>query len=77
MSEHLFGYGLGRVSAREARRIERALNRAGLPVAFTSPTIPGRGPCYWFAAPNRGEPFDRKMEAAVLAAIGQVRTSAL
>lgn len=58
MSEHLFGVGWGKVSDETRAKVEAALPDG---VSFTNPTLPGQGPRYWFAAPNRGDPFNGRM----------------
>lgn len=32
-------------------------------------TLPGDGPRYWFAGPNRGNPFDARLEQSVWQAL--------
>ena len=73
MSQYFWGCNKGVVSDREATRIRRALKRAGLHNAyFTREALPN-GPHYWFSGPNRGEPFDRQLQAAAEAAVGPVK----
>lgn len=65
MSEYFFGLGRGKVADSIRDRVDdicRAHN-----VAFVNPTMPGEGPRYWFAGPNRGEPFDKALRKAVMA----------
>jgi hypothetical protein len=71
MTEYLFGAGNGRVKTRVADRIDRIARKHG--ARFVSCVLPGDGPRYWFAGPNRGDPFDQAMADAVwgeLAAAG-------
>jgi hypothetical protein len=62
-SEYLFGSGNGRVNTRLANRIDRIARKHG--ACFVWATIPGDGPRYWFACPNRGNPFDQATRDAV------------
>jgi hypothetical protein len=62
-SEYLFGSGNGRVKTRLANRIDRIARKHG--ACFVSCVLPGDGPRYWFACPNRGNPFDQATEQAV------------
>lgn len=64
MSETFFGCGRGKV----AKRIDRALTKLARKhgADFVAVDLPGDGPRYWFAAPNRGEPFDRALAKEVL-----------
>ena len=66
MNEYFFGYGTGKVSATRAAKVDKIARRHG--ASFVAPEIP-EGPRFWFAAPNRGEPFDRDTARAVLAAV--------
>lgn len=63
MSEHMFGVGKGRLRAAVRNQIQEIARRHDCD--FTNPTLPGDGPRYWFAGPNLGFPFDRKMEQSV------------
>jgi hypothetical protein len=74
MSEHFFGLGKGEISAREEKRVTRIARRFG--ADFTSVTLPGDGPRYWFSCRNRGEPFDGELARVVLAAVGAVKVKA-
>lgn len=56
MSEHFFAVGRGKVSKQMTKRIESVI--ASTDATFSNPTLPGDGPRYWFAVPNRGEPFN-------------------
>jgi hypothetical protein len=73
MSEHMFGGGKGEVGKAEAARIDRAIAKTGHEATFTNVKLPGDGWRYWFAGPNRGEPFDRQMAAEVLDAVGPIK----
>ena len=73
MSEYIFGTGHGKVSERERKRIDGVCANFAFNTAFSNPTLP-EGPRYWFSADNRGEPFDGKLAAAVLAKVGKVKT---
>lgn len=64
MSEHFFGLGRGKVSAATERKVDRIARKHG--ADFVSVTLPGEGPRYWFACPNRGQPFDDATSKAVL-----------
>lgn len=66
MSEYFFGYGVGQVSASRAARVDKIARRHG--ASFVAPSMP-EGPRFWFATPNRGEPFDRDTARTVLAAV--------
>ena len=75
MSEYFFGLGNGKVLQHERDRIERAIVRADLDgVGLVCINDPGPGWRYWFTGPNRGEPFDRRLAADVLAAVGKVKS---
>lgn len=63
MNEYMWGYGQGELSKTRGEKIDRIARKHG--AAFTNPCMPGRGHVYWFAGPNRGEPFDRELSAAV------------
>lgn len=63
MSEFHFGFGRGRIKARERRKIDAIAARHG--ASFVNPDLPGDGWSYWFSCPNRGEPFDRDTAHAV------------
>jgi hypothetical protein len=70
MNEYLFGSGNGRVESATANRIDRIARKHG--ATFVSCSIPGDGPRYWFACPNRGNPFDQATRDAVFAALSEV-----
>jgi hypothetical protein len=70
MSEFFFGLGRGRVSQHEAERCDRIARKHG--AAFVAVRLPGDGPRYWFAGPNRGSGFDDRMAAAVMSEVGTV-----
>lgn len=63
MSEHFFGLGRHRVASDIAERIDVVARRHG--AEFTSVKMPD-GWRFWFACPNRGFPFDRDIELAVI-----------
>lgn len=63
MSEHFFGCGRGNVKASVYKRINKIAAKHG--ADFSNPNMPGDGPKYWFACPNRGMPFDGQVERAV------------
>lgn len=62
VSEHMFGLYRGHLSQRLVRAIEKRFPYVAV-VNHTEPRGEKRG---WFAGPNRGNPFDRDMAAAVL-----------
>jgi hypothetical protein len=64
MSQYHFGLGKGRVGAGVEKRVDKIARKHG--ADFTSVTLPGDGPRYWFSGPNLGFPFDRDMARAVL-----------
>lgn len=74
MGEHFFGTGRGRVSGRESARVDRIARRHG--ASFVAVSLPGDGPRFWFACPNRGEPFDGATARAVMAEVERVKVSA-
>lgn len=63
MSEFHFGAGAGMIRARAAMQIDRIARRHG--ATFTNTSVPGNGWRYWFAATNRGEPFNSAVAKAV------------
>ena len=65
MSEFFFGGGRGRVRAAAAAQIDEIARRHDCRFIFAR--LPGEGPRYWFAGPNRGHPFDDAMARAVWA----------
>lgn len=65
MSDYFFGTGTGLVSARAESKINAIAKKHG--AGFTNHSLAGDGPRYWFAAPNRGEPFNEDTATAVLA----------
>lgn len=67
MSEHHFGLGRGKVSARLAKRVDRIADRLG--ATFTYGVFPGDGARYWFSCQNLGEPFNGATAGEVLTAI--------
>lgn len=76
MGEYMFGVGNGRLTERTAKAAERIARRHGCCLVRDS-EVDGSSPRYWFSGPNRGEPFDRDMAAAVkrdLIAAGVVGT---
>jgi hypothetical protein len=62
-SEFLFGSGRNKPSARDAKRIDAIARKHG--AVFVQATLPGTGYQHWFAAPNRGEPFDSALARAI------------
>lgn len=64
MSEYFFGLGRGRIPSKIAKRADAIASKHG--ACLVNPRLPGEGYRYWFAGPNRGEPFDRAMARAVL-----------
>ena len=76
MSEFLFGCGNGKVSKAEQARVAKAIQAAdiGCRVTFVAVDAIGVGTRYWFAAPNRGNPFDQRVADATLKAVGHIKT---
>ena len=70
MSGFLFGAGNGRVSQREGKRCDRIAQKHG--ASFVWVKMP-EGPRFWFACPNRGNPFDRDTAEAVMFEVGRVQ----
>ena len=70
MSEYHFGYGHGRLSPQEYQRIADIIRKHGMTI--TNAKRPGEGWVYWFAAPDRGEPFNDELAKAVMAEVGSV-----
>ena len=70
MSEFFFGAGNGRVSQREGKRCDKIAQKHG--ASFVWVAMP-EGHRFWFASPNRGNPFDRDTAAAVMAEVGRVQ----
>lgn len=70
MSTYMFGgYRPGKeLSARLQNQVSKICIRHGGD-GLDGGNIPGDGWSYWFVGPNRGEPFDRDLKAAVLAEI--------
>lgn len=82
MSEYIFGLGVGHLSRRTAK-IARA--HGATLVNHTDPQCTCgygcAGDCrsskrHWFAANNRGEPFNRNLARTVMAAIARARGEA-
>lgn len=67
MSEFHFGVGRGRVKEDIAKKIDRIARTHG--ATFTTVTLPGEGPRYWFSGPNMGPPFDNAMARGVRASL--------
>ncbi len=65
MSEYFFSSGSGKIPAQLASRIDKIARQHG--ARFVSVTLPGEGPRFWFAGPNRGNPFDQRMANDVMA----------
>lgn len=65
MSEYMFGAGRGELPVKIREQADRIASRHG--ATLNAPTLPGDGPIYWFAALNRGEPFDSQTARAVYA----------
>ena len=64
MGEYMFGSGKVKINARDRKKLDRIARKHG--AEFTNPTMPGDGPIYWFACPNRGNPFDAAVRDAVM-----------
>lgn len=67
-TEYMFGVGRTRLSARECRRRDRICVAEG-GYGFTQIHEPTGEWRSWFSAPNRGEPWNRELEARVLARV--------
>lgn len=63
MAQHMFGCGRGRINNKIATRANEVARRHG--AVLNNINNPGQGWIYWFAGPNRGDPFDRAMANAV------------
>jgi hypothetical protein len=67
MSEFFFGVGRGAVSTKRYKQIETVARTNG--ADFTRVTLPGEGPRFWFACPNRDHPFDKQIQQDVWEAL--------
>lgn len=68
MSEYFFGLGNGKVKSAIARKIDRIARKHG--ACFVTYKEPGTGKDrFWFACPNRGNPFDQATAAEVYSAL--------
>jgi len=81
MSEYMFGCGNGQVSKRETARVDRIAKKHGAifvtycgPECYCGRNCGGCNHRYWFAGPNRGEPFDSNMASAVESEVGEIKT---
>ena len=74
MNNYFFGLGNGKVSDREAKRIQKAIDSTGRSAAFIRYDDPAEGPRYWFSAANRGVPFDGQLGSEVMAAVGNIKS---
>lgn len=63
MSEYFFGVGCAKLAASFVKKIEEALKDTD--VSLANPNLPGEGYRYWFAGPNRGDPWNTEMERDV------------
>jgi hypothetical protein len=61
----MFGVSRAKPTREIARRMETIAQRHG--AGLVEATIPGTGYRRWFAGPNRGDPFDRALCAAIFA----------
>lgn len=59
MGEFCFFSGQGRFTKANAKKIDRVAQQCGADLVTYQD--PGSGPKYWFAADNRGDPFDRQL----------------
>jgi hypothetical protein len=64
VSDYFFGLGRGYVDKVTRARADDIAAEHG--AWFVLVDLPGEGWRYWFAGPNRGEPFDRDLARAVL-----------
>ena len=77
-SEYFFGLGPGHLGRREARIAQK---HGATLVNYTDPQCVCGGGCvmgecpgsrrHWFAGPNRGEPWDRRLAARVALALAK------
>lgn len=67
MSEYMFGTGSGQLTDDASARIDEIALRYDCTIV--NPNLPGEGYRYWFAGPNRGNPFDQKMAENVWGAL--------
>lgn len=87
MSQFFFGLGNGAVSVREAARIRKAIKSTGESATFVQHCDPGcrcghgcsSRDCpackrFWFATDNYGAPHDQRVAAAVMNAVGEIKT---
>jgi hypothetical protein len=80
MSEYMFECGQGKVSKREAMRIDKIAKKHGAafvtncgPECFCGRNCGGCNHRYWFFGPNRGEPFDSQMARDIMAEVGEIK----
>lgn len=73
MDEYFFGLGKGRVSDTERKRLDKIAEKHG--AWFCPYRDPAEGPRYWFACPNRGEPFNGQTARAVMTEVGEIKTT--
>ena len=67
---YMFGLGKGKVSKKTFKKASKfASEWDAYMVCYDDPAD---GPCYWFAGPNHGSPFDRAMSQGVAAALQDV-----
>lgn len=64
MSEYFFGVGRGQLRAEVREKINALASTRDSYIINTN--TPGEGWRYWFAGPNRGEPFDSSMKLGVM-----------
>ena len=65
MSEYMFGSGNGELTDDAREQIDAIAGENDCCVI--NPKLPGESWRYWFAGPNRGNPFDGAMRNAVMA----------
>lgn len=70
MSEFHFGLGRGKIPVVKEKKIDKIARKHDC--AFVAANIPGNGHMYWFAGPNRGEPFNSQIAKAVLIEVGDL-----
>lgn len=81
MSEYIFESGSGKVGKREAARIDAIAKKHGAtfvrycgPECYCGKNCGGCNHRFWFAGPNRGEPFDSEMAKKTLFEVGEIKT---
>lgn len=63
-SPHFFGVGHRKLSVKDVRLAERVDKDHGADLVQVK--LPDGSWCYWFETPNRGDPFNRDVQRAVM-----------